>query len=99
MLLHNPKDDLVPIGLGLKARNVFLKQNDVAGTSRPTEPRALNCERYGLRSQSAPVVWCPHGIDYNAQGRYYPHTWPKPTGPAILSFFAEFPRSNVAPRF
>jgi len=90
MLLHNPKDNLVPVGLGLRARDVFLKKNGVTGNSRPAQPRALNCERYGTPSQSSPVVWCPHRIDHNAQGRYYPHTWPKQTGPAVMDFFAEF---------
>ena len=90
MLLHNPKDDLVPIGLGLRARNVFLKQNGLTGDSRPVEPRALNCQRYGTPSQPATVVWCPHGIDHNVQGRYYPHTWPRQAGPVVIDFFAEF---------
>ncbi len=90
MLLHNPKDDLVPIGLGLKARDVFLKQNGLSGDSRPVEPRSLNCERYGSPGQSAPVVWCPHGIDYTARGRFYPHTWPNQAGPAVMNFFTEF---------
>ncbi len=90
MLLHNPQGDLVPVALGLRARNVFLKQYALTGDGSPAEPRALNCERYGLPGQPAAVLWCPHGIDHNARGRYYPHTWPPQAGPAVMNFFAEF---------
>ena len=90
MLLHNPKDDLVAISHGLRARDVFLRRYALTGDGQPAEPRTLNCRRYGAPGQSALVLWCPHEIDHNARGRYYPHTWPAQAGPAVMSYFAEF---------
>ena len=92
MVLHNPNDNLVPFAYGLEGRDQYLAQNGLAGTRGvPTEPRALNCERYGAAGAENPVVWCPHTQNYGYGGRDYPHNWPDGTGEAIMRFFAGLP--------
>jgi len=92
MVLHNPNDELVPFEYGLAARDQYLAQNGLTGApSTPTEPRFLNCVRYGEPGVPNPVVWCPHTQDYAYGGRYYPHNWPEGTGEAIMDFFERLP--------
>ncbi len=88
MVLHNPHDRLVPFELGIEARDQFLAQDKLTGPPAPSEPRSLNCERYGALKIQNPVLWCPHTQDYGFDGRYYPHNWPDETGAAVLRFFA-----------
>ena len=90
MVLHNPHDRLVPFELGIEARDQFLAQDGLTGPPTPSEPRSLNCKRYGAKIQN-PVLWCPHTQDYGYDGRYYPHNWPDETGAAVMRFFAALP--------
>jgi polyhydroxybutyrate depolymerase len=87
IIMHNPKDDLVPVARGLKARDHALAQNGLEPPSRPCEPRDLNCECYGTPESPNPVVWCPHTEDHNRRGKFYPHLWPREAGTAIMGFF------------
>ncbi|HEX7021416.1 MAG TPA: hypothetical protein VF171_01070, partial [Trueperaceae bacterium] len=75
------------------ARDLFLRVDGLAdwGAPVPTEPRSLNCVRYGPPRMAHPVVWCPHHQDYGYGGRYYPHNWPRAAGPAIMAFFRSLP--------
>lgn len=91
MILHNPNDRLVDFDFGVEAANHFLRQNGITDKPTPTEPRALNCERYGAADARFPVVWCPHTQDYSFDGSYYPHNWPDGTGRAIMAFFESLP--------
>ena len=91
IVLHNPHDRLVPFELGAKARDQFLAQDKFTGPSKPSEPRSLNCKRYGAPGVQNPVVWCPHTQDYGYDGRYYPHNWPDETGAAVMQFFTALP--------
>ena len=91
MVLHNPHDRLVPFELGLETRDQFLTQDNLTGPPVPSEPRSLNCERYGAPEVRHPVLWCPHTQDYGFDGRYYPHNWPDETGAAVMRFFAALP--------
>ena len=91
MVLHNPHDRLVPFELGIKARDQFLAQNDLTGPPTPSEPRSLNCKRYGAAGVQNPVRWCPHTQAYGYDGRYYPHNWPDETGAAVMRFFTALP--------
>ena len=91
MVLHNPSDRLVSIDLGVEVANHFLRQNGLTGEPTATEPRSLNCERYGGAGERHPVVWCPHTQDYGYGGRYYPHNWPGATGQAVMTFFESLP--------
>lgn len=92
MILHNPKDRLVPFASGVRARDHFLQQNNLTDkTAVPVYGSELNCERYGEAEVLNPVVWCPHTVDHNSRGKFYPHTWPDQTGYAIMRFFATLP--------
>ena len=96
MILHNPKDDLVPFERGLEARDHALRQNGLGPPSRPCEPLALRCERYGPPGAPDPVVWCPHPEERNGRGDLYPHLWPRDAGRAIMGFFESLPPPVVA---
>jgi polyhydroxybutyrate depolymerase len=88
MIIHNPKDRLVPFAGGQRARDTFLQHNgllDARAESLDAHP--LNCRRYGAGSARNPVLWCPHRHDYTWRGKYYPHNWPRRTGQAIMAFF------------
>jgi polyhydroxybutyrate depolymerase len=94
MLLHNPKDKLVPISLGEKARNTFLRMDGLPDASSHPDNRAppdLGCVRYGPAAMAQPVVWCEYHQDYAYNGRYYPHNWPPDAGRTIMAFFASLP--------
>lgn len=84
---HNPKDNLAPYSSGVAARDTFLR-NNVCGTGTTgTSPSSLKCVSYQGCLTDAPVTWCPHTVDTDNRGVYYPHTWPKETGQAIWDFF------------
>jgi polyhydroxybutyrate depolymerase len=92
MIIHNPKDRLVPFAGGQQARDVFLKPNgllEVRGV--PLDAHPLNCQRYGREGIRNPVLWCPHRHDYTWRGTYYPHHWPRRTGQIIMAFFTSLP--------
>jgi len=90
MVLHNPDDELVAFSFGLAARDQYRTQNGLSGLPTPTQPRSLNCRRYGAAERPNPVLWCPHTQDYSF-GRLYPHGWPNGTGQAVMRFFASLP--------
>lgn len=89
MVLHNPRDRLVPVAHGIRARDHFLQQNGFSATPVGSGPRLFNCQRYG--DALNPVLWCPHNHDHSRRGRYYPHNWPGATGKTIMDFFASLP--------
>lgn len=89
MVIHNPKDKLVPVGEGRRALSSFLAQNGMEPQSaRPAPDYGMNCRQLGPPDTPMPVLWCPHGQDHAYGGRFYPHNWPDAAGPAIMSFFA-----------
>lgn len=90
MVLHNPRDELVPFDLGQAARDQYLQQNGLRGPAQAAEPASLACRRYGEAGSSDPVLWCPHTVD-TSRGRFYPHNWPEETGQAVMRFFAALP--------
>jgi polyhydroxybutyrate depolymerase len=92
MIVHNPKDRLVPFAGGQRARDTFLRQNGLwEAHDKPLHKYDLNCRRYGREDVRNPVLWCPHRHDYTWRGTYYPHHWPRETGEAIMTFFASLP--------
>lgn len=94
MVLHNPNDELVAFSYGEAAREQYRAQNGLSGAPTPTEPRSLNCKRYGAPDEANPLVWCPHTQDTTYGGRYYPHNWPRETGAAVMEFFSELPATR-----
>jgi len=88
LMLHNPKDKLVKIASGEKARDWLLKNNGFdPASARASEPAGLNCQRYGPQADPNPLIWCEHHLDFNGHKRFYPHNWPKPTATAAFTFF------------
>ncbi len=93
MIVHNPKDRLVPFAGGQRARDTFLKHNgllEIRGV--PMAAHDLNCHRYGSSAVRNPVLWCPHRHNHTWRGKHYPHNWPRGTGKAIMAFFASLPQ-------
>ena len=93
MVLHNPKDDLVSIEEGERARDTYVEQLGLGAETAKSEPRDFECVRYGSRETAYPVLWCPHRKDYNGRGKYYPHTWPPGTGGEVMGFLRGLPDS------
>lgn len=87
MIWHNPKDNLVPFADGIRARDQYIKQNACSTKSVPVEPHEGNCVEYQGCANDAPLVWCPHRVDTDFRGSYYPHTWPNFTGKDMWAFF------------
>ncbi|MEK7524364.1 MAG: S-layer homology domain-containing protein [Patescibacteria group bacterium] len=87
MILHNPKDNLVPFHDGEVARDQLKNQNQCNNKTVKVEPSVGNCVQYTC-STDAPLIWCPHNVDIAEYDHsYYPHTWPNFTGTAIWNFF------------
>ena len=93
LIIHHPKDMLVPISNGHQVRDAFVEANGLAGAPIPAskpELAELGCLRYGADSPD-PVLWCVHDFATTRGGRYYPHNWPDATAPAIARFFGDLP--------
>ena len=87
IVMHNPKDRLVPFSHGETARNQLISQNQCSQNTVPVEPRNYNCVAYQNCNENAPLIWCPHNDDTAYNGSYYPHTWPDNAGSEIWKFF------------
>lgn len=87
MIWHNPKDRLVAFSQGETARDQYIRQNQCSYETFKTEPSRGNCVEYKGCYEDAPLVWCPHTVDHDYRGAYYPHTWPDFTGAEIWKFF------------
>ena len=98
MILHNPKDRLAPFVYGERTRDKLLKLGDYSGAPVPTEPRDMNCVRYGALLAPYPLLWCPHRKDHSEYGSYYPHNWPNGLGKSIMRFFASLPKGTAWPQ-
>jgi polyhydroxybutyrate depolymerase len=97
LVMHNPKDEQVPVAEGERARDAHLARNRLAGSpAEPVRVGGFACLRWGGPAAAAPVVWCPHDEDRDHAGRYYPHTWPESAGSAIMGFFAGLDAPAVA---
>ncbi len=90
MLIHNPDDKLSPISSTEKARDMRMKENACSGESDLVTPYSLECREYRECDAGNAVVWCPHNLDVDPQGNYYPHNWPREAAPTIVEFFRGF---------
>ena len=97
-MLHNPKDELVRIADGERARDWILRNNGFDDSAKPTDPADLNCRRYGPDGDPNPVVWCAHHRDYNGHQHFYPHNWPRETAAAAVGFFSRLPERTERAR-
>jgi polyhydroxybutyrate depolymerase len=85
LLLHNPRDQAVPLREGRRARDVLL--GDPGDEDEWVHRRigAFECHLYD--NGADPLFWCPHGQDVTPRGRFYPHQWPQGAPQAIAAFF------------
>jgi hypothetical protein len=95
VLFHNPNDQLVDFGHGLRTRRLYLIENRLDDDGTPVRPGGFSCTRYGPGRTPDPVLWCPHTRNY-AHGEYYPHQWPGGAGAIIMAFFERLPQSPQA---
>jgi polyhydroxybutyrate depolymerase len=86
MILNNPKDTLSSHTTAATMRDIRGKTNACGGASTPVDPAEFSCVQYSDCPEN-PVVWCPHTIDTERDGTYYPHVWPKGTAEAMVEFF------------
>lgn len=87
MQWHNPNDNLASFSSGELARNDYIEQNQCSYDNVSVEPTWANCVEYQNCLVDAPMLWCPHPIDYDEySGEYYPHTWPKEAGAEMWDF-------------
>ncbi|WP_026868602.1 alpha/beta hydrolase family esterase [Inquilinus limosus] len=85
ILLHNPKDNMVPYRQGITERDKRIAQNRLAAT--PVDASAtFRCKRWGKGDIADPVVFCDLPSTMNGR-QPYSHGWPAGTGPTILGFF------------
>jgi len=88
MTMHNPKDRLSAFSNGEHARNLFITQNQNNQQTKPVaNPSWGNCVQYQEGHDYNPTIWCPHSVDTNWKGDYYPHTWPNDTAAVLWQFF------------
>ncbi len=86
MIINNPADALSSHAAAEGMRDIRGKENACSSATQATEPSSLSCMQYsGCREN--PVIFCPHTIDRERSGTYYPHLWPRETAEAIVGFF------------
>ncbi len=86
LILNNPKDASSSHTAAAAMRDIRLQTNACGGASKPVEPNTFSCVQYENCPEN-PVVWCPHTIDTERDGTYYPHVWPKGAAEAMVEFF------------
>jgi len=86
MIIHNPKDNLAPFSGAEAVRKLRSDANFCGWETENTGPSALNCERQNQCAGGNAILWCPHTIDTDHRGVFYPHTWPNDTAKYIMEF-------------
>ena len=89
IFINNPDDALSPIRSAERARDMRLTENACEARSQSADPQTLLCRRYLGCDGGNDVVWCPHELDNDPQGKLYPHNWPRESAPAIVDFFRD----------
>lgn len=87
MIINNPGDALSPHAAAETMRDIRIRENTCSSATKAVEPSSLSCVQYADCTQN-PVVFCPHTVDRDYRGNYYPHTWPQGTAQAMVEFFA-----------
>lgn len=86
LIINNPKDTLSSAVTAESMRDIRITANTCSTVSEKTEPSSLSCMQYADCPLN-PVVFCPHTIDRDRHGTYYPHLWPDGTAQAMVKFF------------
>jgi polyhydroxybutyrate depolymerase len=103
MVLHSPRDELVPLKEGIRARDVLIKSNKLQQKTiayptalLPYENFAVfQCRRY-LGSSSYPVVWCPHQEAQAVWGQVgYFHAWMVNQNELVWKFFSSLTQNGA----
>jgi polyhydroxybutyrate depolymerase len=90
MIMHNPKDNLAPFSGAQRVLALRLETN-VCGESKPSEPGPSNlqCKGYSGCTGNNDIWWCPHTVDTEYDGTYYPHVWPKDAAKELAGFLRQ----------
>jgi polyhydroxybutyrate depolymerase len=86
-IAHNPKDNLASFSSTERAYQHRVEQNQCEAGTKAAEPQTLKCISHNGCDGRNDVVWCPHEIDNDWKGNFYPHTWPDFATEGIVSFF------------
>lgn len=86
-IAHNPDDTLSPFSGAERIRQSRIQENACSWETHEASPRTLSCVRHVGCQGGNDVLWCPHEIDTDERGTYYPHTWPRGTAKSIVEFF------------
>ncbi len=90
MIIHNPKDGLVPFSAAERTRDQRLQSNNCQQRAELVQPDALKCQLYEDCDGRNTVTWCPHELDKDPRGVFYPENWPAQAPAAIVKFFDTF---------
>lgn len=89
LIAHNPKDQSSPFAGSERIRQARVEKNACTWDVDDAAPANLNCvEHAGCQGGNA-VRWCPHTVDNDERGAFYPHTWPRGTAKGIVGFFRD----------
>lgn len=91
MIIHNPKDNLAPFSGAERVRTLRIETNFCAWETESVPGTSLNCIRHPTCAGGNEILWCPHTIDTDYQGKFYPHTWPRSTAAEIRAFLESVP--------
>lgn len=86
LVSHNPKDEASPYAGSERIRTERVARNACTWDVDDAAPRSLDCVKHAGCGANT-VLWCPHTVDTDERGSFYPHTWPRGTGKAIAEFF------------
>ncbi len=89
LISHNPNDRSAPYDATVRVREARVEENACTWDIENAEPRNLSCVKHAGCQGGNDVLWCPHTIDTDERGQYYPHTWPRGSAKSIVTFFRE----------
>jgi polyhydroxybutyrate depolymerase len=87
LLLHNPRDEAVPVSEGERARDHLLPETDRLAATEPRSLGGFDCRQY--TEGDNPLLWCLYRQDMTRSGRFYPHQWPDGAAETIMRFFQD----------
>ena len=90
IIIHNPDDNLSSFRSAELARDLRIRENACSAESDAVLPYSLLCRKYQSCDAGNDVIFCPHELDIDPQGNYYPHNWPREATPTIVEFFRGF---------
>lgn len=91
LVAHNPDDKLASFDSTKRMMENRLKENGCFDPPVPLPNNALNCQQYSC-ANGTDVLWCPHELDTDERGTYYPHNWPQVMATYIMEFFGDLAR-------